>query len=110
MELLTRKAKEQFEKWLKKQPFARYNTYTKKIIIHGKEYSELNESFVQTLNIDWFDSVKIHIGIETKNVDSFRTFIYEMPHTFWMENKFSNRKDALESAIQKANEIYNERF
>lgn len=104
--MLTGKAKEDFEKWLKKQSFVNFNKYTKKIIIDNKIYSELNERFVSTLIIEWFDSAGIYITTEimAKNIFSFRI---DYDNIFDCEECFKTRQEAQVKAIEKANEIYN---
>lgn len=106
-ELLTGKCKEDFEKWLKKQPFVYFNKYTKSIIIQGKEYSELNERFLTALIIEFFDSVGISIFqypiVNSKDFDS--VILYS--GTYININVRLSRQQATNEAIKKSNLIYN---
>ena len=106
---LNGKAKLDFEKWLKKQPYVYFNKYTKLIIIHNKVYSELNQLFINTLYLEWFDNIGFHIG-------------RDMVDNYWLENStFFERLElngydyisvlkSVSEAIEKANELYNAHF
>jgi len=99
--MLQGKAKEEFEKWLKKQPFVYFNKYTKSIIIHNRDWSELNQCFINSLIIDWFDSVGIYVNALRYGL-KWKPLCENV-----IELTFSTRKSALNFAITKAVEIFN---
>ena len=113
--ILTGKAKEDFEKWLKKQSFSNFNNYTKYIIIHNKVYTDLNELFINALIIEWFDTVGIFILPELVNISTmfFTITIFhneyrtETGKTMTELSNFKSRQEVTIEAIKKANELYN---
>lgn len=75
-----------------------------KIIFHANRWVEKqDERFIDTLIIEWFDSVDLHIGYYYTYV-KFQTYVNDSN-----KGKFNSRQEATEQAIIKANEIYNER-
>ena len=105
---LTGKCLEAFEKWLKKQPFVNHNRYTKLLIIHGKVYTDLNELFIDTLIIEFFDSVWIYITVMACNDKTFDSEIRTNKINIMTSQFMEKRTQATNEAIIKANDLYNE--
>ena len=105
--ILTGKTKEDFEKWLKKQPFSNFNNYTKHIIIHNKVYTDLNELFINALIIEWFDSVGIIIYTYQVKTESVELWQYCIKNEGESPFIYKSRQEATIEAIKKANELYN---
>lgn len=93
--ILTGKALIFFENWLVKQPYARRNNYSKNIIVEGKLYTDLNEIFVNTLIIEWFDF--------EERINFQDLYMTEFKKEFLMYPISTIQKEI----ILKANEIYN---
>src|SRR5690606_33935055 len=100
--ILTGKAKEDFLKWYY------YNNY------HHQVFTETSDDiFINALIIEWIDSVGIFISInyvsfydELRNDKGFEAYVTNNG----LSVKFrivKNRQEAIEKAIKKANEIYN---
>jgi len=124
--MLTDKAKIDFLDWVQKQSYytdnsnhlIKYeNSERGEFIWYGNETNLLKEpKFLNTLIIEWFDSVKIFIGFEPYNTDSQITRIetnvsIEYKESVYLSYEFSQsyltRQEATTQAIIKANEIYN---
>ena len=92
--ILTGKCKEDFLKWYY------YNNY------HHQVFTETSDDiFINALIIEWLDSVGIYIGITYFKDSEFHWRIH-------YKDKYgtrNSRPEAIEQAIIKANEIYNER-
>jgi len=96
--ILTDKAKKDFEFWLKKQPFAHFNKYTKQIIIHNQIYSDLNLLFQQALIIEWFESLDKQLS----------TLYSEIFNCYYQENKYQKKVSEIQLlAIKESIKIYN---
>jgi hypothetical protein len=112
--MLQGKSREEFEKWLKNQPFVYFNKYTKSIIIHNRDWFQLNERFLNALIIEWFDSVGIYINI--KSYQYLYDWSYEIKQlnrkTIVMEDNpkiaVKSRTEATTKAIEKAVENFNQ--
>ena len=83
--ILTGKAKEDFNKWLESDEDN----------LCGLDLFELNNTCINALIIEWFDSAG-HIGEDT---------IVQMLIDFLISCR--NTSEATQTAIEKANEIYN---
>ena len=119
--ILTGKAKEDFEKWTQYEIDDCGNGQTGMRLfyieslddykfIKTEHYIEnLEQSMLNALIIEWFDSVGIYISISadkdlnTKSID-FLSFVGDS-----MVGLAFSRQEALIEAIKKANEIYNEK-
>jgi len=108
--MLTDKALLHFENWLKKQPFANFNKYTKKIIIYNKVYNDLNELFKNALIIEFFDSVGIYGTFMAVNYSGL-IFEYNIQEKNTLNGMngftFDTREDSIKAFIKEANKIYN---
>jgi hypothetical protein len=112
--ILTDKAKQEFEKWLKQQQNIIFNKYTKAFVFMGKlVFYDLPET-VQFLYIsEWFDTIGITVDIIPRMSDENK-IVFE-PNTFCLKHeivtedfiRFETRQEAVYEAIKKANEIYN---
>jgi hypothetical protein len=108
--LLTDKAKEDFIKWSKKQIDLQIgvkipNTMGGTIFHLNSNIEILPKRILNFLIIEWFDSVDIAIhtyDLKNKNFGS------SIRHYDFCDYK--TRKDAVEAAILKANELYNRGF
>ena len=95
--ILNGKAKEDFKEW----------------IFENYYFQDLNVLYplylVDTLIIEWFDSVGIYIGVyPNNNMSSYLSFEMSINDDWIGEEE--NRQEATIQAIIKANDIYNERF
>jgi len=108
--LLTNKAKEDFIKWSKKQTDLQIgiqipNTMGGTIFYLNSNIEILPKRILNNLIVDFFDSVNIPITLYTNwNTDEFGSQIKHYDFCY-----FKTRTEALEKAIQKCNEIYNQR-
>lgn len=108
--MLYGKGKLAFEKWLKKQPICYFNKYNKTIIIHNREWYNLDERFINALIIEWLDSVGIYIeigGADYRGVEFW--YNIQQKNTINGHNGecFNNRTEATTKAIEKAVETFN---
>lgn len=88
--MLTGKAKEDFEKW------------------SGGDFHESYYHFINTLIIEWLDSVGIYITISPRGKDN--SVAYWFNDEICSDISFANnRQEAEKEAIKQANIIYNER-
>lgn len=96
MELLTGKAKEDFENYVKELKVAPYVSML----------NEIPKTYLNALIIDWFDSVGLKIFIEpTTCIDVWHSDIYGWTECF--SENLESRQEATTEAIKKACEIYN---
>lgn len=100
--ILTRKTKEDFEKWYIKKDVSEDEFYN-----IWEEWSSLSTSCKNAFYIDFFDSAGIYITSD----------YFELNKGFYSEILNENfeivkptRQEALAEAIKKANEIYNEKY
>mgnify|MGYP003667005304 FL=1 len=110
---LTGKCKEEFEKWY----FKNYVKTTKKFKdLYPHEYSDiydwfynLQESMKYGVLVDYFDSVGNRITINA-GVSQFWVDIYTdlLKDISWDSEMLDTRKEAIDVAIEKANELRNE--
>lgn len=107
---LTGKCKEGFEKW--------YNDYSNKIlegvtwVIIKDVFYKLPPSMKYGVYVDFFDSVGIEINIELKGSE-FDYSIKENKNGSLLFTEYDwseTRHEARTKAIEKANEIYNEKM
>ena len=70
------------------------------------EFDLLPKSLQYALVIEWFDSVKINICVDRWSLKFWSSNVYT-PYRNNLGIEFENRKYAIEKAITKANEIYN---
>jgi len=94
--ILTGKASKDFIKWL----HFKHNL---------QPYNLFNEIIQYALIIEWFDSVGIYIN--SSGLTLSKTFISDVSvnnNCEYNYDGFRTRKEAIEQAIKKANEIYNE--
>jgi len=111
---LTGKTREDFENWILNEC---QFTFGKSLIkIHKQKYffiSYLGIDNIQlnALIIEFFDSVGIYIQISiyTKRIDSSLDWCYSFNEEIF-ERFFKSRKEATDKAIEKANEIYNNKL
>ena len=103
--ILNGKVKEEFFNWLDNQG-------VNGIDISNWEFEKfhlLSNVSQNSLIIEWFDSVWIHICV----TPIFPVEKYGYSFSVDLETeyvKFNSRQEATEQAIKKANEIYNEKF
>lgn len=81
---------------------------------HGHKEHEIDELYLYALMIEWFDSVGFHINITASFIG---LCVYYFVNIVWFSedpldicdepNLFNSRKEAMESAIIKANKLYN---
>lgn len=98
--MLTGRCKQDFETWALKK--------------YGNYYIIGND----TLVIEWLDSINIYVSIEAafdnmcKYVRGFYVnVITDAVYEIWFDGDvFETRQEATKSAIEKANELYNEKF
>lgn len=83
-----------------------------------KGFCQLDEIFKQALIAEWFDSVGIYISVEVafdtmcKYVRGFYVnVITDTIHELWFDGDvFETRQEATKAAIEKANDLYNDKF
>lgn len=94
--MLTQKALNDFNEW-------RWENNT-----HHIEFDLLPEILKYALIVDWLDYVSIVIDINSEYYDGYH-FWWELniSNAEISESGFETRKEALQSAIKRANEIYN---
>lgn len=95
--ILNGKAKEDFKEWT----------------FENNNFQDLNVLYplylVDTLIIEWFDSVGIYIGVyPNNNMSSYLSFEMSI-NDDWIGEELT-RQEATIQAITKANDIYNEIF
>ena len=73
--------------------------------IRWHDYENMNDSMINALIIEWFDSVGIYIAVEPKK--EFKNVYYDVSINFELHSVWSSRLQATNEAITKANEIYN---
>lgn len=107
--ILDGKAKGKFLRWVKKRIKSKLHEFSKIEI----QCDCLDSSFLNTLIIEWFDSVGIYIDTEffRKNLKEEPKFISSTTDE-WnglqpLRIQFNSRQEATKQAIIKANEIYN---
>jgi len=103
---LTGQAKEEFEKWL-------FGSLTFDYCEDYNEWFRLTDLSMQYgVLVDWFDSVGIYIDVhKVFNLKEYRWWIEDdslMLEDFQSE-AFNSRPQARAKAIEKANEIFNNR-
>ena len=108
---LTEKAKEEFEKWF----FKYYNKDKISVAMFSHEvvFSNLQELAQNAYITEWFDTIGITVDVMPRMADENK-IVFE-PNTFCLKHEivtedfiqFENRQDAIEKAIEKANQIYN---
>jgi hypothetical protein len=97
---LTGKCKEDFEKW--------YFDNDKNVYIDLKSFYSLDESMQYGVYVDFFDSVGVHVEVKVKS--SFQKFNYGIhDKNEWIVSSafIKTRQEARTAAIEKANELYN---
>ncbi|MDV3685289.1 hypothetical protein CMT89_08305 [Elizabethkingia anophelis] len=100
------KAKEAFEKWFD-------NKYLDNWIYYNRPD---NKTIINSLKIEWLDSVGIYIDIEffRKNVKEEALFVAgttdELNVFQPLGVEYHSRQEATEAAIKKAVEIFNEKY
>lgn len=97
--ILTGKSEESFLHW-----------YTEKYSEYNLSYKD--ELHLNSMIIDWFDSVGIYIDIDVSTVTNIVMFSYFISHKEYFrstEEYWKTRSEATKAAIIKANEIYNKR-
>ena len=105
--ILTGKAKQDFEFWLRDYYEINrkdYNKYPFPVIL--KKYYRKTDIEINALIIEWFDSVGIYIGLVRFNVGSgyFEARIHYHGGIYFTS---ISRQEATTKAIEKANTIYN---
>ena len=69
----------------------------------------MDEVYLIALIIEWLDTVNLQITTETIQGGEFRCFVLkDKLHHFWIDDRFESRKKASISAIQKADELFND--
>lgn len=80
---------------------------------HGHKEHEIDDLYLYALIIEWFDSVGIYISIivdlnfEDEDLMFFYNNVRYNNNYICVTLDFKTRQEATESAITKANEIYN---
>ena len=98
--ILTEKAKEDFLEY--------YNNHSIKYLLSWTDFDDLPLVVKNALIIEWFDSVGIYINIENLYYQSWWYYkVKQCPDTYEQVIMQNTRQDAIEKAIEKANEIYN---
>jgi hypothetical protein len=99
---LTGKCKEDFEMFI----FRQKGTLPKGI--ESYNYYDLQESYIISDIINWFDSVEIYICITPVFPINKYGFSYSVDLKYYYDI-FNTRTEAAKAAIIKANEIYNDK-
>lgn len=113
--ILTGKAKENFINWCKKQTDLQLgiqipNTIGGVVFSLNSNPEILPKRIINALIIEWFDSVGIYINIENLYYQSWWYYkVKQCPDTYEQVIMQNTRQEAIEKAIEKANEIYNQR-
>ena len=98
--ILTGKAKEDFIEY--------YNNHSIKYLLSWTYFDDLPLVVKNALIIEWFDSVGIYINIENLYYQSWWYYkVKQCPDTYEQVIMQNTRQKAIEKAIKKANEIYN---
>ena len=112
---LTGKAKEQFEKWLKKQSFNRLLGQGDKWIVHN--FYTFPDSMKYGVYVDFFDSEDLKVEIlispiaNTMYSTKYDYSIFRANEEIYSTSfELDTRQEARTSAITKANEILNEQL
>ena len=94
--ILTDKAKEDFKEW----------------VFENYYFQDLNVLYplhlVDTLIIEWFDSIGIYIGVYPNNMSSYLSFEMSI-NDDWIGEELT-RQEATQEAIIKANDLYNNTY
>ena len=116
--MLTNKAKQVFEIWLRNSTYGNSNYGTGMCYINGnaREFSSLQKELKNTIITEWFDTVGITVDVMPRMADE-NIIVFE-PNTFCLKYEivtedfiqFETRQEAIENAIIQANVIYNIHF
>ena len=94
--ILNGKAKEDFKEW----------------VFENYYFQDLNVLYplhlVDTLIIEWFDSIGIYIGVYPNNMSSYLSFEMSI-NDDWIGEELT-RQEATQEAIIKANDLYNNTY
>ena len=105
---LTGKCKEDFEKWVSKQPYSISHDVGERamnIVPLSEMIEQLPQSMQYGVLVDFFDSVDIGISMNQYN----NTYWYDIENPYTIDgDELKSRPEARKQAILKANEIYNE--
>lgn len=109
--ILTGKAKEDFENYVLNKELGHDSEVL--ISVYNQEtlfinYNNVKETLLNALIIEWFDSVGIYVN--SSGLTLSKTFISDVSvnnNCEYNYDGFRTRKEAIEQAIKKANEIYN---
>jgi len=71
-----------------------------------KEFMELPESCQNALIVEFFDLVGIYIAVEPQK--EFKNVYFDVSVDFELHSVWGTRLQAIENAIIKANELYNQ--
>ena len=102
---LTGKCKADFEKWLCKE----HNYTDDEGIPYANDFYELPNSMQYGVYVDYFDSVGIIIEITTDH-KKIPTFWVDINNKQVDDIELNTRQESRTKAIEKANEIYNEKL
>ena len=100
---LTEKAKEQFEKWLLDHEMHNQGGYN---FDYPKWFSALHPSFQWGVYQDWADSIKFELRVTVNHGSGWYEVLINIPE-YW--NSYPTRQEARNAAIEKLNEIINEK-
>lgn len=109
---LTGKALEDFNKWNYDDDFGYIDCEPTSLVVH---FVNLDENLRNTIIIEWFDIVGIYIEIKADvytvvGIGDKCDFYIKIGKKLFYEPMYRSRKEAIEQAIIKANEIYNASF
>jgi len=111
---LTGKSLKDFKKWLDnefdvdEQPIRFYQDHADVETYASEHFEILPFSMQYGVLVDWFDSVGIYIEVLIIDIEDEVQFFYDV-NNFCCSENFETRPPARQKAIEKANEIYNER-
>jgi len=103
MDLLTGKAKEDFEKWIEKEMFH----FGFNLDQQRNSINDLSDLFLNALIIEWLDSVGINIILTCEFDYGYEILDKRYEVMEELKKWYDTRHEATTHAIKKANEIYN---
>lgn len=83
--------------------------FLNKTMYNEQTFDIYNEIFQNSLIIEWFDYVEIYIGVYSGIDNLFDSEIMVKQDRTDCGQFFNNRQEATNKAIEKANELYNEK-
>ena len=111
--MLTDKAKQDFEEWFKHE-YPSYNLDSSEWYEDEKYWDDLSDSMQYGVYVDFFDSVGIVVGLSAykgfAKRDCYRVRVGTVEGSYRIDPYPTTRTEARQKAIEKAQEIYNNRI